>query len=356
VVPVEVQPVTTASIQDVRWFGGSLEPVAVFDVASKVNGRLKKLAFGIGDTVKNGDIVAWLEDEEFNDAVTAAKADVAVAKGKSERAKIARDHALAEHLRLEKLMARGVSVSDVALQAAKAEYELKSADFSVAQAEHNQKLTLQAMAQRRLDNAEVTAQWAEQDDGTRLISTRHVAPGALMSVNQPLFTIVDIDPVIVVIYVIERDYPDLSKGQSTRLACDAFPDREFHGEVTRIAPVLRYDVRQARVEIAVPNAKHELRPGMFVRAGLTFERREDATVVPREAVTQRNGMPGVFVVNGEPTKATFVEIATGIRDGDVIEVRVPSLTGNVVTLGHHLLVDGTEVKVTAKPSLAGPTP
>jgi hypothetical protein len=67
-------------------------------------------------------------------------------------------------------------------------------------------------------------------------------------------------------------------------------------------------------------------------------------------------MPGVFVVNGEPTKATFVEIATGIRDGDVIEVRVPSLTGNVVTLGHHLLVDGTEVKVTAKPSLAGPTP
>ena len=93
--------------------------------------------------------------------------------------------------------------------------------------------------------------------------------------------------VIALIDVIERDYPDVGPGQEAVIDTDAFPGREFAGKVTRVAPLLKETSRQARVEIEMPNPERLLKPGMFVRVRIEFDRHENATVVPLAALARR---------------------------------------------------------------------
>ena len=66
-------------------------------------------------------------------------------------------------------------------------------------------------------------------------------------------------------------------------------------------------------------------------------------MVPQVALVRRNGEQGVFLADTEQMRARFVPVALGIIDGELAEVVQPPLTGSVVTLGHHLLEDGSSI-------------
>jgi RND family efflux transporter MFP subunit len=160
-----------------------------------------------------------------------------------------------------------------------------------------------------------------------------------------------------VIHVIERDYSEVRTGQEAILTTDAFPGRNFTGRVVRVAPLLKETSRQARVEIEVPNRDRLLKPGMFIRAQIQFARHENATVVPVTALAKRNNQQGVFIVDIKNMKAHFTPVTVGIVNGDLAEVVKPSLSGSVVTLGHHLLEDGSAIILPeTKPAVSSSRP
>jgi len=140
------------------------------------------------------------------------------------------------------------------------------------------------------------------------------------------------------------------------LTSGAFPGSEFEGRVARIAPLLKETSREARIEVEVENPGGTLKPGMFVNAQIEFASRAEAMIVPFSAVVTRGGRQGVFLADLENKKAVFRPVTLGIVEGERAEILEPATaSGFVVTLGHHLLEDGTPITLPANaPDIAPP--
>ncbi len=110
-----------------------------------------------------------------------------------------------------------------------------------------------------------------------------------------------------------------------------------------MSPVIKENSRAGKIEVLVSNPEHLLKPGGFVKADIEMERHENAIVVPIAALTKREGKQGVFVVDVERKKAKFVPVETGIITEEQAEISNPVIDGYVVTIGHHMLTDETDV-------------
>ncbi|MGD8882138.1 MAG: efflux RND transporter periplasmic adaptor subunit, partial [Desulfobacterales bacterium] len=179
--------------------------------------------------------------------------------------------------------------------------------------------------------------------GHRVVGERYVDEGAMLAPNTPIVSILDIGTLIAVINVIERDYPKIQAGLEAVISTDAFPGQTFSGRVVRIAPLLMEKSREARIEIEISNKQRRLKPGMFVRVQIEFQQHENATVVPIAALVKRNGQQGVFELDRSEKKAHFVPVELGIVNGTQAEILNPPLSDAVVTLGQHLLEDGSKI-------------
>lgn len=342
-VAVEVAPVAVGTIRELVELTGSLQARASFTVASKVGGRLETLLVEAGDPIARDQLVARLDDDEYLQQVEQAKAEVEVARAQVRASKILEDYAKRELDRLAVLAARNL-VADTELDAARGKLEGLKAEGTVNRALLSQKEAALEAARVRLEYTHVHAVW-EDEPAERVVGERFVEEGTLLSPGQAMVSVIDLDDLDAAVTVIERDYARISKGQAATVSTDAFPGETFSGVVRLIAPLLQESSRQARVEVRVPNPDRRLRPGMFVRVQLELDRHDQATLVPRPALVQRSGVPGVFVVDREAGKVRLVPVEVGIVDPDRVEVRAPPLTGEVVTVGHHLLSDGTGITV-----------
>jgi RND family efflux transporter MFP subunit len=222
------------------------------------------------------------------------------------------------------------------------EYTNQEAKVKVAKAQVAQKKAALKAAQIRLSYAQIRVSWNDKK-GSRVVGERFVDEGAMLAPNTPILSVLDINTMIAAIHVIERDYPQIRIGQEASVTTDAFPGKFFSGKIVRIAPLLKETSREARVEIDVPNKDGLLKPGMFVRVEIQFEKHPGATVVPFSALVKRGGRQGVFMTGSDNKTAHFVPVTSGISDGERVEILSPTLSGWVVTLGHHLLEDGSPI-------------
>ncbi len=345
-VPVAVATVERRDIVERLRFSGSLIAASRVDVAPRVGGRLDRLHVDIGDVVAPGDLLAELDDQEFQLERAQAQAEAAVA-----RANVAEAEASLTAVRRNLDRTRNLREQRVASQA-----DLDAAETDVTAEEARLELVRSQVRQREsaLRATEVRLAYTRlyaagsAETADRLVAQRHVDAGSIVQANSPLLTLVDINPLRAVVQVPERDYGRLRPGQTVSLQADAWPGESFVGEVSRVAPVFREASRQARVEIQVPNEEYRLRPGMFVRTEIRVGEREQVSAVPLDSLADRNDRPGVFVVegNGDGTHvARFQRVSLGPRDGDWIQVEGVEPGVSVVTLGQHLLTDGTPVRV-----------
>jgi len=341
-VPVETQPVRKDEIRDVGVFTGSLKPKSQFVVAPKVTGWLKELLVDIGDNVSRNQIVAVLDDEQFARQVEQAAAELQVSKANVESSTNDLDLAQREYERVTALREKQIA-SAAELDTASAAQSAAQAQLKVAQAQVEQKEAALKVAELQLSYTKVRAFW-EGGDPNRIVGERFVDEGALVSANQQIVSVLENNPLVAVVFVIERDYPKMTVGQTAEVTTDAYPGKVFTGVIRRIAPLLKESSRQARVEVEIPNGEHLLKPGMFVRAQVEFARHADTTLVPISAVVRRDGKEGVFILSGsESPEVRFVPVTIGITSGEVAEVVEPAISGAVVTLGNHLLEDGSRV-------------
>ena len=338
-VAVEIMPVKEISISDIRKFIGTLHPVSQFVVAPKISGRLKAVPFNIGDKVKKGQLIAVLEDEEYLQEVDQSQAELEVARANLDESRNMLENARREQERTVVLRQKKIA-SESDLDTAESNYRTQEAKLKVALAQLIHKESSLKVAQVRLSYTRIKMARGE-NSGNWVVGERYVNEGAMMAPNTPIVSLLDIGSVIAAIHVIERDYAGMQTGMKAVASTDAFPDRTFTGKVVRIAPLLKEKSRQARVEVEIPNEEENLKPGMFVRVLIEFGQRDSATVVPSRALIKRDGAEGVFLADTKATIARFIPVVTGIVNGGHTEILSPKISGAVVTLGHHLLEDGS---------------
>ncbi len=341
-VAVEVEPVKKSMIRDFGNFAGSLVPKSQYMVAPKISGRLEKLMVNIGDWIERDQLIAVLDDEEYSQQVRQAEADLQVAKANLEESKSSLDVAKRESERVQELHKKGIS-ADSELDSVKGAYTTSEARYKVAQAQVSYRQTALEAAKTRLSYTKIRTAW-EKGANLKVVGERFVDEGTMLTPNAPILSILEINPLLAVIHITDKDYFRVTRGQTAIITTDALPGKTISGEIVRIAPLLKETSREARIEIEIPNSDGLLKPGMFVNVQIEFETLNDATVVQVSSIVKRDNQQGVFLVDTENKIAKFVPVKVGISNNELAEIiDPPSLSGFVVTLGQHLLTHGSPV-------------
>lgn len=348
-VAVETAEVSRRTIRDVSEYTGSLEPARRFNLAPKVGGRLRNLLVDIGDAVEQGEVIAELDDDEFVQDVAEARAALDVARARLEDARAMRSVREREFRRLEELNEQGLA-SESEFDVGRSEFEAAKANVAVTRAQVAQQEAALEAARLRLSHTSVKAEWSGDGATQRYVGERFVDEGSNLSANEAIISVIDTATLKAVTQVIDRDFARLKIGQPVEIRSEAWPGEVFEGQVARIAPQLREDTRQARIEIDVPNDEGRLSPGFFVNLRIQVEEIKDARVVPVEALSRYSGEDGVYVVEEaedgeERPRARFVPVTVGVETERFAQILAPEIEGRVVTLGQHRLGDGTPLRI-----------
>ena len=335
-VAVEVETIAYETIRDIREFTGTVYPLYLYIIAPKISGRIIEIQKRIGDTVTKGEVIARIDDAEYQQAVLEAGANLKIAQASLSETVSQLELSAQELERAQSLQEKGIA-SPSELDAVQTNFTAQQSRLKLAEAQVEQREAALKSARIRLEYSVLTA----PEPG--YIGERFVDEGTLLAPNSPVVSVIGIDRVIVRTTIIERDYGLLDIGQTAEISVDAFPDRRFSGTVSHIAPLLQEASRVAQMEVVVQNDSHVLKPGMFANLRVVLEEKDSAQVIPATALVRRNSNNGVFMVQQGETTARYEAVVTGIESRDRIEILEPKLEGMAVTLGHHLLEDGSPV-------------
>jgi membrane fusion protein (multidrug efflux system) len=184
-----------------------------------------------------------------------------------------------------------------------------------------------------------------------VVAERRVKVGNTLQVNDPLFLVMNPQPLIASVHVPERELHKLAVGQPADVQVDA-AGGTFAAHIRRISPVVDPATGTFKVTLEFAPAGR-LRTGMFARVNIVYERRANALQIPRAALVEAAAGPTVFVVEGG--KAVARAVRTGLTNGGSIEVL--SGVGDdepVVVVGQNGLKSGNEVRVIGPaPTTAG---
>ncbi|MEY2783265.1 MAG: Multidrug resistance protein MdtA precursor, partial [Pseudomonadota bacterium] len=161
----------------------------------------------------------------------------------------------------------------------------------------------------------------------------------------------DMDAVLLDFRLPERFQAKIRTGQKAQLSIDALPGRPFTAVVQAIDPLIEANGRSVGVRACIDNRQQQLRPGMFARVTAVFGSRENALIIPEEAIIPQGGRTFVVkVVAGDKPDTLVSErvaVKTGLRQPGKVEILEGLAEGDtVVTAGHQRLQkDGTAVRV-----------
>jgi multidrug efflux pump subunit AcrA (membrane-fusion protein) len=208
-------------------------------------------------------------------------------------------------------------------------------DIEAAQAQADQAEAQVNLVNQQLAELRVVATF----DG--FITQRWLSPGALATPQTPIVTLVGKD-VVVSLRVEESRVSSLQLGQPVTFTSPAAPDR-LELRVERIAPAGDDKAHTFLVQMVPSPSAQTLKPGTSGRVSI-LTGRQDAVLVPREAVLHRDGQPFVFVV--QDGKARLQKVNAGLTDEKNTEIRSGVKGGDqVVTAGQNLVKDGDRVAV-----------
>jgi membrane fusion protein, multidrug efflux system len=288
---------------------GSLLANEYVEIKSETEGVIEKINFEEGQRVNKGDLLIQLDETKFTTALVEAEAAYKLSEATYERAK---------QLNNDKLISSQ-------------EYDQAAAVFTANQASVERR-------KRDLKDTRIYASFSGY------IGARTVSPGQVIARNTPLTVLVDLDTVKVEVSVPERFLGQLRIGQDLELSVAAYPGRKFRGRLYFVAPDVEPLSRTAVVKAQIPNAEHELKPGMFANLDLTLQVREKAVVIPEGALVFNQQTVTVWVIGQDETvKPRPVKL--GVRMAGAVEIVQGLEPGeNVVVEGIQKIMPGAKVK------------
>ena len=303
---VETLAIQTEAVALERERAGNLKIRRQVRIHSQEEGRITQLPFFEADRVKEGELLAGLDDSLVRAELQKAEANLHQAKLDADRLTGLADKRLAS----EEQMARART------------------NLEVAEAERH-------LLKTRLDHTRIAAPFSG------LVSERLVEPGDLVARFDHLLTLIDPDSLIVQVSVSELLLPHLTKDAPVSIRIDALPGGLFTGRILRIHPRLDAASRQGAVEVSFDRVPPLARAGQLARVNFTIPPR-DRLLVPFTAI-QRD-REGEYLFLARQGKASRVRIESGLRIGERVEVLRGIAPGDeVVTRGFMGLAEGKEI-------------
>jgi membrane fusion protein (multidrug efflux system) len=341
-ISVDIATVQEGPVAEELILTGALKPKESVDVTPQSTGRLQHNYFQVGDRIREGALVAELQDDELQQRVRRAEAAIAVSAATVQQRASELDNSKANLRRAEQLYDEQL----LSLQ----EYEQQKTGLATMEA-----LLALARAQQQQSEAELE-ELRIQVSQTKIyaplsgdVAIRYLDEGALVSPTTPLIRVVNLSSLVTLGNVPERSVGRLRVGMASEVRVDAIPDQVFRGKIARIAPVLDAATRSALIEIDIANPDHVLRAEMFVRINLDLSSTRPAKLIPRDGLVYRGTQSGVFVLD-EQDRPVFQAIETGVNtDDDQIEVINLAVGTRIVGRGAGMLRDGDRIRVAGDP-------
>lgn len=320
---VEVARVESMRLTDDAQAVGSLRSRQGVMLRPEVSGRVSLLNFRDGQPVKRGQLLVQLDDQLPRAQLQQAQAELSIAQ--------------ANHKRNQELVGQGfISQRSV---------DESAANVQVAQAK-------MALAQATVARLRIVAPF----DGVTGI--RSVNVGDYLKDGADIVNIEDLAAIFVDFRLPERLQTKVRQGQPAMVEIDALPGRKYVATVQAIDPLVDANGRSIGVRACIDNRRLELRPGMFARITAVFGERDNALVIPEEAIVPQGGRVSVIKLVDGPDQDTRiaqrVDVKLGIRRPGRVEVVEGLQAGDtVVTAGQQRVQkDGMPVRVLdlARPS------
>jgi membrane fusion protein (multidrug efflux system) len=315
-VTVEVAKVQVVRLSDDAQAVGSLRSRQGVMLRPEVSGRISQLNFRDGERVRRGQLLVQLDDQLPQAQVKQSQAELSIAQ--------------ANHKRNQELLAQNfISQRTV---------DESAANLEVAQA----KL---ALAQATAARLRIVAPF----DG--IAGIRNVNVGDYLKDGTDIVNLEDIDTVYVDYRLPERFQALVRPGQKAAVELDALPGRGFEARVVAVDPLIDANGRSVGVRASIANRQLLLRPGMFARVTTVFGVREQARVIPEEAIVPLGGRQFVIKLVPGPDQDGLVSqrvpVKVGVRRPGQVEILEGLQPGDTVVIaGHHRLQrDGSPVKV-----------
>lgn len=319
---------------------GDIEADQEFALQPQISGRLARVLVNEGDRVSVGQQVAVLDDETFRLQLEQEEAALATANANLQKARIELARAKTEKDRYHSLLQQKYISQN--------EYENVENTYLSAQASVD---ALQAQLASSQKSYELTRHQLGQTQvyspTAGVVLTRPLNPGVNVTTGTTLMTVASLARVKLKFHIDQRDAFKAQKGATVIFSSDAFPGKQFQGKVTETAPVYDPQTRSLSLSVLLANHPVQLVPGMFGAVELVLDEKSGALVVPQEAVVNRGGQSGVYVVSSEGI-ATFHQVQIGLMAGGMTELTTGIDEGDlVVVLGQNRLRGGEKVQLLA---------
>nr|HPQ41354.1 efflux RND transporter periplasmic adaptor subunit [bacterium] len=279
-------------------------------VHPKTGGQIVRVLVDEGASVSRGDILAVIDDDEY--------------LLRKRQAEVARRQALEKRDRVQAMYDNRMASQEA---------------FNDAQYAYEDAALALDLAELNLANTRIRS----PIDG--IVIERLVHPGDLIASTSPAFEIVDPESLMVDVFLPEREAARLKKNMTAVILPDALPGRAFDAVIQRVNPSVDPRTGTVKVTLAFRQNQPELSTGMFVRVQILVEHRDNAVLVPKQAILRRKNQARVFVMTGEGT-AERREVQLGLEDITTFEVLSGLAPGErLIVVGQHNLEDGQAVRL-----------
>ena len=384
IVTVQVTPAKRGPIEQTVSAEAVVSPLQQAVITPKITSTISKFYVQRGSHVKQGQILAVLENADLEGAAEQSKgefeqaeAGYATTTGASlpeqiQKAELDAAAAKAAFDAQNKVYDARKNLFD---QGAIPRRDLDSAEVALAQARsqneqaQKQLVDLQKLgkeqtlksasgqlsaAKGKYLNARAQLSYSEirsPIDG--VVTDRPLFQGELATANQPLLTVMDTSKLIAKAHIAQDQAVELKVGDAAELSFEGLDD-PIKGRVMLISPAL--DPGSTTIEVWIEAIKpgRELKPGMNVSIEAVAKSVENALVVPASAVYKNPETGDYVLLAGSDGKAHLVKVQVGIRTKELAEIQSGLKEGDsVITVGGYALPDGTKIKIEAAPPTEG---
>ena len=335
---VETQQVTIGTIAEQVRSYGSIKAQNVVAISPQVSNRITRIYVDLGDTVRQGQLLAKIFDATYRDQLNTAKAQL-------EQNKIAVSRDSANFARQQQLMDKELTSS--------AEYETARATYRSAQAQFESAKASLTQAQENFNNTEV------RSPVRGVITARNFEEGDLASNGQALFEVANTTGYETRVYLPVADWRAAKIGQEVNLRVSNEEGTSAKGVISRKSPQLDPTTGLGEVVVTLNEIGPSIYPGVLVENLINIESKDRAITVPRSALVEQvetvvnpesNTIElvrnySVFVSRGDSV-AERRNLTLGIEQGDKIEVLAGLRPGEqIIITGQQSLEDGSRIAV-----------
>lgn len=319
---------------------GEVDSQSLAQVGSEITGVVAVRHVREGDTVKAGDLLLELRDDEQRARLREAEAALQQlidssrpqAQATLREAQNNLEQADRELQRRETLFERKLLASEALEQARRATLtarvvrdRARFAAAAMAEGGSEEQVLRQRLEAARANLAK--ARIHAQVDG--IVQTREVEPGDLVQPGRTLLTIARSGSSEILLPLDEKNLAPIELGQAARIIADAYPDRVLPARVSFIAPSVDTARGTIDVHLDLLEPADFLRQGMTVSVNIETGRREQALVLPNDALRARDGTRAqVLRVNDGVVERVGVrlgmlgtalsEVSEGLAAGDLV--------------------------------------